>query len=187
MGFIIVTELIELLTEDLLSMKGSFQRWPQWSHPHGSHTYVGFSFLECRLDLLTCFLWVEDRKSDGLSASRWSSLLLPSWLACFDEVDCPVGEPHLAENPTWRRTEGGLWLTAGEELNSANDHKVGLKANLSPVETWGDCSPNRHTLIIAWWETLKQGPPQSHIWVPDPQKLWDNRCCLKQLSSGVIY
>lgn len=26
MGFIIVTELIELLTEDLLSMKGSFQR-----------------------------------------------------------------------------------------------------------------------------------------------------------------
>lgn len=57
--------------------------------------------------------------ADPLSSCLLRSHALMKWIA-------------LLENPTWQRTEGGLWLTASEELNSANDHMSGLEGRSFP-------------------------------------------------------
>lgn len=63
---------------------------------------------------------------------------------------------------------------------------VSLEAALSPVEPWDDCNSGRH-LDYLLWEILSQRTQWNCTWIPDWQTLWDNKCCSKSLSLGVIF
>lgn len=81
-------------------------------------------------------------------------------LAHSGEENCHV------QKPTWQRTKGGLHLSAHEEMNPANNHVDKMLPSQG----------------LRWWqsfkETLKQRIQISHTEIPDPQKLWDDKCCL---------
>lgn len=104
--------------------------------------------------------------------------------------------PARMERCTQQRTEGGLQATSSKRLRPSAQQSlrkwilptkrcVSLEANPSPVEdkTLINSSSAKTSILAnilseALWETLKQKMQQSCVYIPDPQKLCDNRCVL---------
>lgn len=65
---------------------------------------------------------------------------------------------------------------------------VSLEANAPLVEPSDVTKALANTLIVALWKILSQKTSLNHAWIPDPQKLRNNKCCyFKPLSFRVIY
>ena len=134
--------------------------------------------------MVTIFLTQEGKSLFALSLS------LSLWffsLAFSDEASCHVVSCYM-ERPTWRGAESGLCATVSMEVNLANNHKKELGRGSFPSRAlrW-DSSPSQH-LDCSPEGDSDQRIQLSHIGIPEPQKLWDNKCCcFKQLSFGIIY
>ena len=91
----------------------------------------------------------------------WVSCSGVSWLPCSDEAQVAYGDIHLVRN-------GGL-MPAAMCVNLEDDPPL--------VELSVDCLAANFNGARARLTKL------SPSWFPDPQKLWDTKCCFKKLLS----
>lgn len=171
-------------------MVGGVLRWPPRSSTSCSSYPCKVSSLEYGLDLVTSFRQIAHRKSSGMLLPRvgdkrlWLRLAVALPLAC-SEVASYVS------------------LSVGEELRAACFAQpviprslyrppMGPMACQPPVSeprsrpSWDHCGSHWH-LDSSLWEKLKQRTLGSCVWLPDPQKLWDEKCvAFHPLSLGLV-
>lgn len=92
----------------------------------------------------------------------------PQKLPCCDML---CGEADASRN------HGILTLTAVEELNASNNHVSKESSGSSWAEPWDDLGLGKRP---------EPGDPAQPCLGSDLQELWEDRCCFRPLSYGVI-
>lgn len=84
------------------------------------------------------------------------------------------------EKPTWEGTEGDFEPSTCKELTPQCNSPQGTESG------WQSCEWAGNWILPSWalrwlspWETPR--PRETHLscpWIPDPQRLWNNKYCL---------
>lgn len=159
-------------------MEGNFQKSFQWFLPPGVQALVYPPPLECGLDLVTCFWWIEYDKRDVTSESRlqkdssflfscyhFTALSLLLWW-----TQAPSFELLYEEANIWRNSRSPLancqeetWplsLATPEELNSATNHVIELGSRFpqtTPVQPRDAFNPCPHCYLQPWERPWTKG------------------------------
>lgn len=136
--------------------------------------------------------WVVDRFNDPchmvvtLLCNLPPSLIL--FLSCLLSLLTLMKKTTILKQSTWQRIYGRLQPTTSKELSSLSPstHKqwnpgniqswVGLEAEFAPFKS--EISMDLAEIPGLLWETLKQKIQVSQVWIPNPQKLWNNKYVL---------
>lgn len=105
-----------------------------------------------------------------------------SWSFWWSQEPChklSCGEAHMARN--WGSTlVNNLW-----EIKSCLQQFEGAWKQIHPKMELKTTVAEADTLTKALWGTQRQDPTEPYL-IPNPQKLWDNKCCFKSLHCGII-
>lgn len=94
----------------------------------------------------------------------------------------PHKEAHMASDWGWssatnqKRTEA-FSSTTHKEPNLANNHRTWKRMLLQVSLRW-DPSPSQQLIVAMLMKDPDQRTQVSPAWIPNPQKLWDNKCVL---------
>lgn len=118
----------------------------------------------------------------GLLGIDCRGLALSCFRACCSDriqllgCELPYGDTHVAG------TRGGLRPKAIKSLSPTCEKPNPANSHMSELESGSaQSNPDRATTVAdtstaALWEILSQGTRLSCAWIPDSQKLWDNKC-----------